>query len=489
MTGAAPSAVPDVLIIGAGAAGLCAGAQLAAAGHHDFTILDRNEGVGGTWRDNSYPGAACDVPSHLYSYSFDPKTDWSRKFAGQAEILDYFEQTATRHQLMGHVRTGVVIERADWDEDDQRWHLRSASGEHFSARVLISACGQLNEPRISEIDGLDSFEGETFHSARWRHDLDLADQRIGVIGNGASAVQFVPEIAPAASQLTVFQRSAHWIVPKDDAVHDDESRHQMAAQHWRAGLTRFGIWASLDSRFLFFGKGRRLTRLSARLGRSRLARDLGDPELAEALTPDSTPGCKRILISNDWYPTMRRDNVRLVGEPIERATPTGLVTADGEHHEFATIIHATGFHTGGFVGGVQITGRGGLGLDEAWTDGPEAHMGVGVNGFPNLFLLYGPNTNLGHNSIIFMIEQQVGLILDCVRRLVDENATSIEPSASAQADYNATLQDRLARTVFVDGCRSWYVNTSGKVTNNWSSSTLAYWVTMLRRGTDGYEVR
>lgn len=477
---------PRILIVGAGAGGLCAAAQLASAGYRDFTILDATDGVGGTWRLNTYPGAGCDVPSHLYSYSFDPKSDWTRRFALQPEILDYFETVARKNGLLDHLVSGVTITTARWDDLEQLWHLAAADGRRFEAEVVISACGQLNVPRFADVRGLDDFVGPTFHSARWDHDIDLTGLRVGVIGNGASAIQFVPEIAEPAAHLTVFQRSGQWIAEKDDTEYSDAERAGFQHQPWRLRLARLKIWGGLEARFLLFGPFRRLVPWLGDKARQKLDAQIPDPELRAAIEPDGNLGCRRILISNDWYRTVGRDDVSVVTTPIDHATVEGLVTETGELHELDVIIHATGFDTGAFVGGMTITGSGGRALADRWHGGASAHLGVTVPGFPNLFLLYGPNTNLGHNSIIFMIEQQVGHILNRLSQMIEAGASSIRVRPEVAEASDRRMQERLRKTVFVDRCRSWYTDATGRVTNNWSDFTTTYWFRMNQRRDDDY---
>ncbi len=467
------TSTPRIAILGAGAAGLCMAIQLRAVGIDSFTIYERSDGVGGTWRDNTYPGAACDVPSHLYSFSFSPKTDWSRKFAEQPEILDYFESLVDTHDLGGHLRFGVEILSAAWDDERAEWTLRTAD-EEITADVVVSGLGQLNRPNTPDIDGLDRFEGTTFHSARWDHSQDLRGERVAVIGVGASAIQFVPRIATQARHLTLFQRSVNYVAPKPD-------REFRAWEHWLLDRVpavrrayRASIFWRLDMRFPIMRQGSRLGRLL----RSRFAKELA-PLASErlpdtTLIPDYNPGCRRILIANDWYPTLLRPDVRVVTDPVTEITPHGVRTESGQEHPVDTIIFGTGFHSTEFLSPLAITGRDGIALSDVWSDGAHAYLGVAVSGFPNLFMLYGPNTNLGHNSILFMIEQQVRWIRSLLVDMIAEGFDSAEVTPRAMDRDEADTDRALARTVWAEECHSWYKNASGRVTNNWPDFAFRY---------------
>lgn len=465
---------PRIAIIGSGFGGIGMACRLRQAGIDTFTIFEKASAVGGTWRDNTYPGAACDVPSHLYSLSFAPKTDWTRRFPEQPEILDYLNEVTDRFELRPHLRLDTEITAATWDEVTATWRLDLADGTTHEADVLVAATGQLNRPQIPAILGLDQFEGTAFHSARWDHDHDLTGCDAAVIGIGASAIQFVPEIAPRCRELTLFQRSSNFVAPKPDGAFSAEARDRFRRHPWLQRLYRLSIWVRFDARWLLFRRGSRAARLLERKFHTELTKTVTDEVTAEALLPDYPVGCKRILISNDWYPTLFRPNVHVVTDPVERITPHGVVAA-GVEHPVDTIIFGTGFASTGFLAPIRVTGRDGRDLHTEWHDGAEAHLGITVSGFPNLFLLYGPNTNLGHNSIVFMLERQIGYALTWIRRLVDDDVTSVEVREAAQADSNARLQRRLNRTVWAASCHSWYKTATGKITNNWAGPTVAYW--------------
>ena len=468
------AATPRVGILGAGAAGLCMAIRLKDLGLDDVTIFEKSDGVGGTWRDNTYPGAACDVPSHLYSFSFAPKTDWSRKFAEQPEILSYFESLVDRYDLGPHLRLGTEISSAEWSDTTSTWTLTTAAGERHEFDVLVSGLGQLNRPNIPDLPGLDSFGGTWFHSARWDHDHDLRGERVAVIGIGASAIQFVPRVAKQARQLTLFQRSVNYVAPKPD-------RRFKPWEHWLLEHVtplqrayRASIYWRFEMRF-------DLMRKNSRLGgwlQDRFSKELApmvSPDLpAEALIPDYAPGCRRLLIANDWYPTLMRPNVDVVSTSIEKITPSGIVTSDGRQIDVDAIIFGTGFHSTEFLSPLRITGREGRDLNDEWRSGARAHLGVAVPGFPNLFMLYGPNTNLGHNSILFMIEQQVGYIRQLVAGMVVDGDSSVEVTESAMAAYDREIEAATAQTVWAGDCQSWYKNEAGRITNNWPDYSINY---------------
>jgi len=472
---------PRIAILGAGAAGLCVAIRLLERGITNFTMYEKSGGVGGTWRDNSYPGAACDVPSHLYSFSFAPKTDWSRKFAEQPEILSYFESLVDRFSLRPHLRFHTAVTAATWDDDRALWRLATRSerdGEVtvgiVEAEIVVSGLGQLNRPNIPDIPGLDSFEGTVFHSARWDHDHDLRGERVAVVGIGASAIQFVPQVATVARQLTLFQRSVNYVAPKPD-------RAFRSWEHWLLDhvtplqkLYRESIYWRFEARFMLMRRGSRTGAMLQKKFADQLA-PLVQPGLPrEALIPEYTPGCRRILIANDWYPTLLRSNTSVVTDGIEQINAMGLVTTTGQQVDVDTIIFGTGFHATEFLSPLQIHGREGLDLDEVWKEGARAHLGVAVAGFPNLFILYGPNTNLGHNSILFMIEQQVGYILQLVDELMAPGVRSVEVTDDAMARFDEEILAATAKTVWAEDCASWYKNDAGRVTNNWPDFTVRY---------------
>jgi cation diffusion facilitator CzcD-associated flavoprotein CzcO len=467
-----------IAILGAGASGLCLGIRLGQSGFRDFVILEKSQDVGGTWHENRYPGACCDVPSHLYSFSFERKSDWSRKFAPQPEIQDYFRHCARKYGLLPRIRFGVEVTGARFDEAKGVWRLATRGGEEIEAEVLVSGVGQLNRPHVPDFPGLASFAGTSFHSARWDPGFDPRGKRVAVIGNAASAIQFIPPVAEQAAEVHVFQRTPNWVVPRLDFAYGERARWLFARVPGLERLYRWLIYWSFELRFFTFrGQGGGwLGRRMEQAAREYLAAEIPDPTLREALTPDYPAGCKRILISDDYLPALRRENVELVTSGIERIVPEGVVTRDGSTRAVDAIVFATGFETTSFLAPIEVEGLGGRKLSEQWRDGAEAYLGVAVAGFPNLFLMYGPNTNLGHNSILFMIEAQTRYILESLNELARSGRACLEVKAEAQEAYNEEIQRALADTVWSSTrCGSWYKTASGKVTNNWKGFTLEYW--------------
>jgi cation diffusion facilitator CzcD-associated flavoprotein CzcO len=463
---------PRIVIVGAGAAGLAMGMRLKRAGIDDFVIVDRSDAVGGTWHDNRYPGAGCDVPSHLYCFSFEPNARWSYKFARQGEIERYFVDCVERHGLAPHLRLGVEVRGAEFD--DGTWRVATSAGE-LEAGVLVSGCGQLNRPRMPPLPGLERFAGATFHSARWDTSYDVTGRNVVVIGSGASAAQIVPEIAPRAARLTVMQRTPAYVIPrKDRAYRGFEQWMFRRVPGWRR-LYRWWIYWSLEARFTALHRGSVMSKLLRWLSLRHLRAQVADPVLRAKLTPQYPVGCKRVVVSDDWYPALARPNVALVTAGIERVTSDAVWTADGGAHPADVIVFATGFESTAFLAPMRIVGRGGLVLADAWRDGAKAHRGVVVSGFPNLFLLYGPNTNLGHNSILFMIECQTRFALDCIEELHRRSARWLDVREEAMARWNARLQRDLGVMAWAGDCSNWYKTASGKITNNWSRRSSAYW--------------
>ncbi len=464
----------SIAIIGTGFGGLGMAIQLKEAGFDDLTIFEKADTVGGVWRDNSYPGAACDVPSHLYSLSFAPKPDWSRRFAPQDEIHAYLREVAERFDLMRHIRFGSEVGGADFDEASGTWTVRLADGSTHTADVLVSAVGQLSRPAYPRIPGIETFAGEIFHSATWNHDYDLSGKRVAVIGTGASAIQFVPQVQPQVAELRLFQRDAAHVLPKPDYPYADAA---VAAFEKVPGLHTLSRWATywqLEPRAAAFTKFPQAMKvLQWRFDRN-LRKHVTDDALREKLTPRDTIGCKRILLSNDYFPALVQSNVSVVNDGITEIRPEGLVTDDGVVHEVDAIILGTGFQATDFLAPMEITGRGGLDLNEAWRDGAEAHLGITVHGFPNLFLLYGPNTNLSHSSIVFMLESQIRYALQAIERIDRPDTKWLEVRRDVQDEFNADVQERIHATVWDSGCSSWYKNAAGKITNNWPGFTVSY---------------
>jgi len=468
----------SALIIGAGFAGLGMAVALRKEGIDDFVIVEKAHDVGGVWRDNRYPGAACDVPSHLYSFSFEPNPDWSHVFARQPEIEAYLRRCADRYDLRRHLQLRCEVTEARFDEARELWQVRLADGRVLQARMLISGVGQLSRPSIPKLPGMEQFRGRSFHSAYWDADEPLAGKKIAVVGTGASAIQFVPPLAQIAERLSVFQRSPAWILPRPDRAYTRLERRLFRSVPGLMRLLRLWIYLRYESRALAFTRFKSLMTIAGKIPFYRLLRrQVSDPALRAKLTPDYPIGCKRLLLTNEYLATMARPNVDLVTDGIRRVTETGIETRDGRHHEVDTIIYGTGFAATEFLSPMRIVGRGGRDLNEAWRGGAMAYLGVAVPGFPNFFMLYGPNTNLGHNSIVYMIESQIRHVMRCLRTMRRQGAACVDVDAQRYVRYNAQIQQRLSTSVW-NGCTSWYVDANGHNSTNWPGFTLTYrWLT------------
>jgi len=466
----------DVVIVGAGFSGLGIAALLDEAGIRSFRILEAADDLGGTWRENTYPGCGCDIPSPLYSYSFDQKPDWSRLFASQPEILAYLRDVARRRGLIDHARFGRQVRRARWVEAEARWEVVTADGEGYRARFLISAVGPLHHPVYPDLPGIETFAGPAFHSAAWRHDVDLSGKRVAVIGTGASAIQFVPAIVDRVAALTVFQRTPPWIVRKTDRPFDERHRRlarSFAPYRWWVRERLF--WAHEKRAAGFVSDPQAMAKTEA-LARRLIKKQVPDPELRAAVTPDYAIGCKRLLISSNWYPALSRPHVDVRRGGVREVRPGSVVGEDGSVVDADVLIYGTGFDAQNTIR-VQIAGRGGLTLADAWSEGNRAYLGTAVAGFPNLFLMVGPNTGLGHNSQIFMIEAQARYIVDTLRRLRRRGADTVEVRPEVQSAFNDWLDGRMVETVWQSGgCRSWYQDPrSGRNTALWPDTTIAFW--------------
>jgi cation diffusion facilitator CzcD-associated flavoprotein CzcO len=470
----APTRTPRVAIIGTGFSGVAVAAELQRRGITSFTLLEKADEVGGVWRDNTYPGAACDVPSHLYSFSWAPNAAWSLRFAPQAEIHAYLQRVVEARGLRPHCRLGVEVLRAVWSDATATWDLHLDTGEVLEFDVLVAGTGQLNRPATPRLPGLDDFAGVHFHSARWDHEADLTGRRVVVVGTGASAIQFVPAIAEAAGHVTVVQRSAPWVVRKGDRRYTALERRAFASLPGYGAAHRAYLYVRSEGRWPAFSGNRLASRAATELAIRHLERAVDDPALRERLLPDHPIGCKRILQSNDWYPALTREDVEVVTGGVARVEPDAVVLDDGTRLPCDAIVWGTGFRTTEFLAPIEVVGRDGAELNDAWRAGAEAHLGVTVAGFPNLFLMYGPNTNLGHNSIIFMLECQARYVGQAVRTMVDEGLASIEVREDVHRRFNDSLQRRLRDSVWSGGCDSWYVDERGRIVNNWVGTTLEY---------------
>jgi cation diffusion facilitator CzcD-associated flavoprotein CzcO len=464
---------PRVVVVGAGFGGLAAARALREQGITDITVLERADTVGGVWRDNTYPGAACDVPSPLYSWSWAPHLDWSRRYGTQPEILDYIRETADTEGLSTYVRTGVEVTALEYDEPAGSWRVVTSTGT-LTADLVVSAVGQLSNPAVPPIPG--TFGGPVFHSAQWRHDVDLTGKRVAVVGTGASAIQFVPAIADRVASMTVFQRSAPYVVPKPDQAYA-ERHHRLFRRFPKIQLAERRAWFWLTEVFNGALEGTSpITRplLAAIRGawRLQLRAQVRDRSLRRRLVPDFPVGCKRLLFSNDWYRTLARDHVDVVGECITGVEPAGLRTADGRLHEADVLIWGTGFAATDFLAGIDVRGVDGVVLRDVWSDGARAHLGLTAPGFPNLFCVYGPNTNLGGSSIVIMLEAQAGWIAQVARRIADGDAHRVAVRREVADAYDDEMQGRLSTSVWA-GCDSWY-HDGTRITTNWPGRVTEY---------------
>ncbi len=476
----------DVAIIGAGFGGLGAAIRLERAGFGSFLIFEKANDVGGTWRENSYPGCACDVPSHLYSYAFARNPRWSDTFSGQAEIWAYLRDCVDRFRIGPRLRLDHAVHQARWDETSLQWRLSTSQGA-YTARVLISATGPLSEPAIPSIPGLRSFEGTMFHSARWQHDHDLTGRRVAVIGTGASAIQFVPAIQPLVGSLTLFQRTPAWVMPRRIRRITTAER---AIYQWVPGAqraARTGLYWAREAMAVGFLHPP-VNRFAQRYAERMLQRQVPDEAVRAKLTPDYVMGCKRVLLSNDYWPSLAKENVEVVTEPIRELTQNGVMTADGREHEVDTIIFGTGFHVTDSPAMHRIMGQQGRALADAWAPTMRSYLGTSVTGFPNLFLLLGPNTGLGHTSVVLMIEAQLEQVVVAMRSMRRRGITAIEPTAEAQRRYSERIDAKMAGTVWMTGCQSWYLDATGRNSTLWPGYVTSYRWRLRRFRTADYAV-
>ena len=467
-------------VIGAGFSGIGAAILLRKQGFAHVTIIERSSEIGGTWRDNTYPGCACDIRSHLYSYSFFPNPNWSCAYPRQPEIQRYLLDCVDHFGVRSLIRFDTEIAQTRFDERRSVWVVTTTSGEHLEFDVIVNGTGPLSRPSIPEIPGLSDFKGRVFHSAQWDHGHALEGERVASIGTGASAIQYVPEVAPKVDQLYVFQRTAPWVVPRDDRPFTAVEQRRFARFPALAKAHRYRIYLQNEMRGHAFRGGRRISDFVTKMATKYIESEVVDPGLRAAVTPDYAPGCKRLLVSNDWYSTIQRDNVELVTDGIDRVVADGIVTSDGTHRSVDTIVLGTGFHATEFLAPMKVFGRGGLELSDLWQQGAATHLGVLMHGFPNLFLLVGPSTALGHNSIVFMIEAQMHYIMSALQHVRARGKTSVEVRASVQRRSYERVQRKLRGTVWTSGCASWYQSAGGRNDTIWPSNTIDYWLRTRR---------
>jgi cation diffusion facilitator CzcD-associated flavoprotein CzcO len=474
-----------IVIVGAGFSGLGMAIRLKQSGIDDFVVLERAAEVGGTWQANTYPGCRCDVPSHLYSFSFDPNPDWSNTYSAQPEIRDYLGRCADDFGIRPHLRTGVEVQTAAWDDDDRCWAIETSDGP-LTARVLISGMGPLTEPKLPDVPGLETFAGKTMHSARWDHDYELGGKRVASIGTGASAIQYVPAIAGQVQQLYVFQRTAPWVMPHGSRPIGDRERRLFRRVPIVQRAIRGLVYASRELLVLGFVKRPRLLRALERVAGKHMDKQITDPQLRANVAPDYALGCKRLLPSNRWYPALQQSNVELVTGGLAAVRGRCVVDADGVEREVDAIILGTGFQVTEPPVAGQVRGRDGRLMREVWTGTPRAYLGTSVPGFPNLFLLLGPNTGLGHSSMVYMIETQIDHVLGAVKAMRARAATTIEVRPEVYDRFNRRVDARMKGTVWDSGCASFYLDATGRNSVLWPDWTWRFRRLAVRFDADAY---
>ncbi|HEX6866696.1 MAG TPA: NAD(P)/FAD-dependent oxidoreductase [Caulobacteraceae bacterium] len=465
----------EVLIVGAGFSGLGLGVRLKQAGRDSFLIIEKADEVGGTWRDNTYPGCACDIPSHLYSLSFEPKADWSRLYPPQPELFDYLKGVAEKHGLYEHIRLKTKMDKAAWDENAGLWRLTTDRGDTITARVLVSAIGALHIPQVPKLKGIETFKGAAFHSAQWRHDVDLTGKKVAVIGTGASAIQFVPQVAPTAESLTLFQRTPPWVLPKIDGPIGPVQ--QWLFKHlpgYRRAFRALIYWIN-EARALALVNNSTMLRAGESLARRHIEKQIKDPALRAKVTPSYRMGCKRVLLANDYYSTLARDNVAVVTDGVAEVRARSIVDTAGVEHPADAIIYGTGFDVTDSLANLPVTGKDGLRLKQAWKDGARGYFGITVSGFPNFFIMLGPNTGLGHNSQIVMIEGQINYVMSALAKMDAGKLRALDLKPQVLEAHDAKVQAKLQNSVWQKGgCVSWYQDETGRNVTLWPGFTFDY---------------
>ncbi|MET8994030.1 NAD(P)/FAD-dependent oxidoreductase [Amycolatopsis sp. NPDC004169] len=479
-----------VVIVGTGFSGLGQAIQLEKAGIRDYVILEKATEVGGTWRDNSYPGCACDVQSHMYSFSYEQNPGWSRSFSPQPEIFDYLKGVADKYRLREKIRFGVELTGAHWDERERRWTATTRDGREFVAQFLVSGVGGLHIPQVPELPGIGNFQGQTWHSARWNHEYDLRGKKVAVVGTGASAVQFVPKIAPEVAELTLFQRTPPWIMPKPDHAMPGWAQTLFKRVPGTQRLYRNALYWLLEARAIGFNGHPAIMKAGELIAKRNIAKGIKDPALRRKVTPDYTMGCKRVLISNDYYPALARPNVDVVTEGIREVKAHSIVDSAGVEHEVDAIVYGTGFKVTDALEYLTITGVDGRDLAKEWaSEGMQTHKGITVSGFPNLFFLLGPNTALGHNSVVFMIESQSRYVVDAIKLADSRGAAALDVRPGVQDEFQREIQDKLVKGVWTQGgCKSWYLDAKGVNRTIWPGFTWRYWLETRKVDPADYEL-
>ena len=475
----------SVGIIGAGPGGLALGIFLRKAGFRDFTIFDREDGVGGTWRINTYPGLACDVKSHLYSYSFDLNANWSRLWSGQPEILAYFEQCAQRYELAPNLKLNTEIASAHWDADNKSWQLTTTAGERFTFDVVVSAIGLFTQPVLPDLVEQEAFTGTLMHTARWDHSVDLQDARVAVLGTGSTASQLVPEVAKVAKKVYSVQRSPTWILPKPDRAYTDREKWIFAHVPFAKKIYRTRLWLRSESNISVIENGSDKTQEFKGIALRVLESAVGDEELRRKLTPDHPFGCKRLVFATDYLQTLTQPHVEVVSSPARTLRTRSLMTDDGTELDVDVVLCATGYAAADYLGQIEVTGESATTLQDAWRDGAHAYLGMAVPGFPNFFLLYGPNTNVGSNSVIFMLEAQANYIVRALKYMRRKRKSYVAVRPATMADFIAKIDEWMQGTVWLTRCSNYFRAPNGRVVTQWPRSARAFWgMTRRFRPTD-----
>lgn len=469
-----PNKKYTAIIVGAGFAGIGMGIRLKEMGIEDFVIIEGEDGPGGTWRVNTYPGAACDVQSHLYSFSFEPYPKWSRMFGLQDEILRYQEHCCEKYGLYPHCIFNTLVNFAQYNEANATWTVKTNQGQEFEANYLISGTGGLSIPAYPEIKGLETFGGPKFHSARWDHKVDLKGKRVAVIGSGASAIQIVPAIIDEVAHLDYYQRTPSWVLPKPDREITEIEQSIFSKFPSVQQMYRSVIYGMMESRALGFVVSPKIMTVAKQMGIQHVKKYIKDPELQKKMIPQYEMGCKRILMSNDYYQAVARDYVDVVTDSISQVDKKGIYTADGKYREVDVIVFCTGFYASEDILQYDVVGKNERLLNEEWSDGPEGYLGTTISGYPNMFTIVGPNTGLGHNSMIYMIESQVRYISEAIQYMNKNKVKAIDVKPDVQKSYNEKIQKRLQNTIWKSGCKSWYMTKSGKNTTLWPGFTFEY---------------
>ena len=465
----------SAVIIGSGFSGICMGIKLKEQGINDFIILEKANELGGTWRENAYPGAECDIPSALYSYSFEHYSDWEYKWSHQKQILEYLRYCSDKYDITDHIRFNKELVSARWQEDRGVWVIQAKDQSKYETKCLITAIGQLHHPSIPHFQNRSEFSGASFHSAQWNHNVLLTGKNIGVIGNAASAIQFIPQIAKDANRITIFQRTANWMLPKQDRLYKNWEKALVRRVPILLKLYRLRLWLIGGGLFFIMKSGNsKLREVYQNKSISYIKKYINDPEKIEKLIPKFPMGAKRILFSDDYYKALSKSNIEIITSPINKFGKAGLQTMDNNRYEFDVLIYATGFKTNPFLLGLDISGKDEILIQEAWKDGPKNYLGITVDGFPNMFMMYGPNTNLGHNSIIIMSEAQANYISQAVKFIVLNKWKSVEVKKSIINTYFNEIQSRLENMIWSKIENSWYTSSTGQIPNNWPGRTMEY---------------